>query len=568
MPYRILVVSNFFPPHTIGGAEIVAFRQARALLARGHQLVILAGAEPSEAAPPGWLTFDVYEGLPVYRLSLRSLSPELNFYWPAAARRLKAVIVAHGCDVVHFHNVMGLGANLIPTARSAVSHCVVTLHDHWGFCFRNTRLRENGTICENHEECAGCLSKIHPSEQLELPMRLRRDYVAWCVAQADRLLVPSAYLACAYTQAGFSSNRMTVLSNGIDLEAVQDAPKAASPDGAVRFLWSGYLGEHKGILILLDALTRLVQDQTLSSRWELTIAGEGHLRAKLETELKARNLTGNVRCVGRLPRSDLLDLLHASDVSILTSVWPENEPVTMLEAIASGTAQIATRIGGNAALVEHMRSGFLIAPGDPDELAHVMRRYILDPTLASQYGVRNRERRSEFDEIRTIDKLEEILAPDQHGQALPVSRAPVIICGTGIPPHPAVALIEHVHDHLLPGVTARFIWHEWAAESAVWNDATLVWLWDRYGSHSLFNSALRRGVPVLAPISDWAEGLSRHYGNVILYRTYLEAFAVLRSLLSVPTFWTEFSWRARAGSVASTSLAPASAFALRSEAAI
>jgi glycosyltransferase involved in cell wall biosynthesis len=463
---------------------------------------------------------------------------------------------------------MGFGANLIPAARSAGSRCVVTLHDHWGFCFRNTRLRKNGAICENHDECAGCLSTIEPSEQLKLPMRLRRDYVAWCVAQADRLLVPSAYLACAYTQAGFSSDKMTVLSNGIDLEAIHYAPKDTAPDGAVRFLWSGYLGEHKGISVLLDALTQLVQDQTLSSCWQLTIAGEGHLRSKVETQLKERNLTRNVRYVGRLPRSGLLELLRASDVSVLTSIWPENEPVTMLEAIASGTAQIATRIGGNAALVEHMRSGFLITPGDPNELAHVMRLYILDPTLASQHGARNRERRSEFDERRTIDKLEGILAPDHHGQAVLVSRAPVIICGTGIPPHPAVALIEHLHDHLLPGMTARLIWHEWAAESAVWNDVALVWLWDRNCSYSLFNVALQRGVPVLAPISDWAEGLSRHYGSVILYRTYLEAFAALRSLLSVPTLQTAFSWRARAGSAASTSLAPASAFTLRSEAAV
>jgi len=568
MPHRILVVSNFFPPHTIGGAEIVAFRQARALAARGHRLVVLAGAEPSDVAPPGWLSFDVYEGLPVYRLSLRSLSPDLNFYWPAAARRLRAIIAAHGSEVVHFHNAMGLGANLISAARNAVPYCVMTLHDHWGFCFRNTRLRDDGAICQNHEECAGCLSKVHPSEQLELPMRLRRDYVAWCVNQADRLLVPSAYLAYAYTQAGFSSGRMTVISNGIDLDAIAVASRATSPDDAVRFLWSGYIGEHKGILVLIEALTQLAQDQHLAPRWQLTIAGEGHLRPKLEAELKVRHLTRNVRCVGRLPQSGLLDLLRASNVSVLTSVWPENEPVTMLEAIASGTAQIATRIGGNVALVEHMRSGFLVMPGDPAELADAMRRYILDPTLATQHGARNRERRTEFDEKRTIDKIEEILTPLHNDKVLPTSREPVVICGTGIPPQQVAILIEHLHDHLLPGITPRFIWHEWAAESAVWNDAALVWLWDRHCSHSLFNTALRRGVPVLAPITDWAEGLARHYGGVIPYRTYLEALAILRNLLSIPKLRTEFSWRARAGSTASTSLAPASAFTLRSEAAV
>ena len=73
MARRILLVSNFFPPRTIGGAEIVAFRQARELAARGHEVTILAGDQPSGIAPAGTLNFDVYEGLPVYRLSILSL---------------------------------------------------------------------------------------------------------------------------------------------------------------------------------------------------------------------------------------------------------------------------------------------------------------------------------------------------------------------------------------------------------------------------------------------------------------------------------------------------------------
>jgi glycosyltransferase involved in cell wall biosynthesis len=565
MPHRILIVSNFFPPRTIGGAEIVASRQARALAARGHEVVILAGAEPSAAAPAGTLGFDVYDGLPVYRLSLRSMSPDLNFYWPAAARRLKSVIATHGTEVVHFHNPMGLGANLIPTAKTCVPNCVVTLHDHWGFCYRNTLLRDNGAQCTNHDECSGCLSNIHPSDDIALPMRVRRDYVAWCLNQADRLVVPSEYLAVAYTQAGFPSGRITIQSNGIDLDAVSDAPKDPSPDGAVRFLWSGYLGEHKGVFVLLTALKRLAQDPELSSRWHLTIAGEGHLRSKIEASLQADNLARNVRFFGRLPHSELLNLLHSTDVMMLTSVWPENEPVTMLEAIASCTAQIATRIGGNVALVEHMRSGFLVPAGDPAELAETMRGYILNPNLAMQHGARNRERRCQFDETRTIEALEAILVPDRSASGEGTSREPVIICGSGWPPVEVATLIDRAHAHLLPGPIPRFIWGKWA-DVAVWHDAALVWLWDQQPAEWLVITALRCGVPILAPATPWAQGLARHYGGVILYRTYLEALAALRALLATPALRTEFAWRARAASAAATAMAPADSFTLYSEA--
>src|SRR5579884_1051041 len=164
----ILLVSNFFPPRTIGGAEIVAFREARALLSRGHRVIVLAGAEPSETAPSGTLTFDIYEDIPVYRLSMRSLAPDANFYWPAAARRLRAITASHNVQVVHFHNVMGLGANLIPAAKQCGLRCLMTVHDHWGFCFKNTLLRENGAICENYDECSGCQSTIDPDGQTQI----------------------------------------------------------------------------------------------------------------------------------------------------------------------------------------------------------------------------------------------------------------------------------------------------------------------------------------------------------------------------------------------------------------
>lgn len=566
MPHRILIVSNFFPPQTVGGAEIVAFRQARALAVRGHEVAVLAGMQPTQQSPPGTLRFDRHEGLPVYRLSLRSLDPSLNFHWPGAAARLRAVVCAHDIEVVHFHNVVGMGANLIPVARAAAGSCLVTLHDHWGFCFQQTRLRKDGSVCQNHEECFQCRDHVKPNEMIALPMRLRRDYVMWCLNQANRLLVPSSYLSFAYAQAGVSATRMTVLSNGIELSLFPSTPKQESPDGKIRFLWSGYLGEHKGVPVLLRALDALGQEASLTGRWQIALAGEGHLRPQVEAAVASPRLKGKANFLGRLPRAQLLDLLRTSDVAVLTSVWPENEPVTLLEAMASGAAQIATRMGGNIGLVENNKTGFVIAPNDPTELADAMRNYILQPSLAARHGQNNFFRRADFDEAHTIDKLENLLLSTQsHDPELAsLPPEPVIVCGTGWPPTQVTAMLNRVHDHLLPGLTPRFIWHEWS-EPATWKDTVLLWLWDGEPAERLVNEALRRGVPVLAPKTDKAVGLARHYGGVILYRTYLEALATLRTLLSIPTLRTEFSWCASASAASATALAAREAFSLGSE---
>ncbi len=561
MPSRILLVSNFFPPRTVGGAEIVAFRQALALAGRGHHVTVLAGDLPTENDPAGTLSFDIQQGLPVYRLAIRSLEPDENFYWAAAARRLKSIIAADRIEIVHFHNVMGLGANLIPAAKDAGAFCLVTLHDHWGFCYRQTRLRPNGAICDNFDECAGCMPAIQPPGGTALPMRLRRDYVAWCLEHADYLLTPSAYLANTYTKAGFPAERTFSLSNGIDLASVPAAGKQPSPDGTVRFLCSAYLGEHKGIPVLLEAVKRLSQDASISLPWQVTIAGEGHLRPMIESAVQSE-MGHHLRFVGRVPRTELLALMSETDVAVLASIWPENEPVTMLEAIASGTAQIATRLGGNLELVEDSQSGFLLTPGDADELAQAMRRYILEPNLAASHGAFNRSRRAKFDERNTISRLEEIYA----GPRLPsASRQPVVICGTGWPALEVSALARNSHKHLENRPAPRFIWREWA-DATVWQDASLLWLWDRHPAESLVNTAIRRGVPVLAPANGWAEGLSRHYGGVILYRTYLEALAAMRALLSIPTLREEFARRSHAAAGSATVLAPVNTLNLSSEA--
>jgi hypothetical protein len=254
--------------------------------------------------------------------------------------------------------------------------------------------------------------------------------------------------------------------------------------------------------------------------------------------------------------------MSETDVALLASIWPENEPVTMLEAIALGKAQIATRLGGNLELVEDSQSGFLVTPGDADDLAQAMCRYILEPALAKQHGAFNYARRDKFDERATISRLEEIYSDSRPASG---RRQPVVICGAGWPSLEVSALASEAHKQLDNHPAPRFIWREWA-DATVWRDASLLWLWDRHPEEWLVNIAMRRGVPVLAPANAWGEGLARHYGGVILYRTYLEALAAMRALLSIPTLREEFARRSHAAAASATVMAPVSTFNLSSEA--
>ena len=92
---RVLIVSNLFPPHVVGGAEVVAQRQARALAARGYDVVVFAGRFTQEERELGALSIEVDEGFPVYRVAIAEPSdPGRNFFRPNEERRFISVLTA------------------------------------------------------------------------------------------------------------------------------------------------------------------------------------------------------------------------------------------------------------------------------------------------------------------------------------------------------------------------------------------------------------------------------------------------------------------------------------------
>jgi glycosyltransferase involved in cell wall biosynthesis len=558
MQQSILFVSNLFPPSVIGGAEIVAYRHAVALAARGNDMVVFAGCFPTADCVPQGVSVDEPDGFPVYRLPVKSFDPNENFYWPEAGHRLRSIITVHRPDIVHFHNLPALGANLILVAKEAGVRTVLTLHDHLGFCYKNTLLRPDGSVCSNFEECATCLSQIRTSGETEIPIRLRRDYILWCLSNVDLLLSPSAYLASAYSKALLGRRPISRLSYGVDLKAVP--PVERSVEGCVEFVCFSYLGVHKGIPTLLAAAESLTQRDELKGKWRLTIAGDGPLAGTLARDIASGRFYGAVKYVGRLTNAQALELLRQSHVVILASIWPENEPVTLLEAIASGAAQLVTRIGGSVELVEENLSGLLVAPGSVDELADGMRRYVVEPRCVSEYGAFNLERRHRFDQAKTVESLESIY--NSLVKADPVSDF-VVICAGGAAPQDARMMLDHFHTIEEVPVRAHFIWHEWA-NSGIWRSARALWFWRDAGEEdlALIRRAHRAGVPILVPRGGRSLPLAGPTGQTFSYSNFLEALGKIAALTKVPEFSHTLGVRGRDVARLINAISPKSTFNL------
>ena len=398
-----------------------------------------------------------------------------------------------------------------------------------------------------------------------IPMRLRRDYVAWCLSFADHLLSPSSYLMRRYRDAQLVGGSTEHLSNGI-LEQDRSLPPKPFPK-PVRFACFSYLGEHKGIPTLLHAAESLAQDLRLQGSWHLTLAGHGHLAASIKDALSADRFAGAVEFVGRLSHDEAQQLQAVTHVIVLASEWPENEPVTLLEAVQSGTAQIASRLGGNCDLVEDGRSGFLFEPGNAKDLAKVMRQFIETPELAVEFGAYNAGRRESFRQSRTIDRLREIYDSAGHGSG----REDTVVLCVGAQRSPEYArrlnlLLSRffsVEDR--PGVI-RFIWSDWA-DSHVWAFVKLVWFWGDVDERnlSLVRQAVRNGVPCLMPFDAKATVLTGSGARILQYDTLLEALGFVAALQDVPSLDDDDRERETNRTIATVSPGASFALALREE---
>lgn len=518
---RVLIVSNLYPPRAVGGAEIVAHRHALEMKRRGHDVCVFAGRPPKSNQLGGELDLETVDGIDVHLLSIRTLEPDRAFHWDAAGRRFRATLNEFRPDVAHFHNLSGLGSNLILEARRFGVRTICTVHDHWGFCAKNTRYRDDGHVCEDFEECHFCVSNVSDDKGKALPTRLRRDYVMTCLSEVDHLVFPSRYLERAYAEAGFDTRAAHVQSNGVETGRFDPSP---SPSGArpLQFAFIGYLGAHKGVPLLIDLVEHLLAQPALAGRWRLAIAGDGHLRARIMKLTESAPHRDCVTFLGKLAVDEIPELLAQSDVVLLPSVWPENEPVVMLEAIAAGRAQLASRIGGHPELVADGQSGQLFESGDLDDLAAKAVAYIERPELARKHGDFNRARRGDFAQDAAVSAYEKLYAMTAN-KAPPGDR--IVLCEGRWPTLETAQFFNNL-SLFEKKAKLRFIYVDWA-DTHLWEQACALFCWSYEVDAQIVNRAARMNMPVIAPAGGAAIRMCEEEGLGFGYRDYAEAMAAL-----------------------------------------
>jgi len=139
---------------------------------------------------------------------------------------------------------------------------------------------------------------------------------------------------------------------------------APSPDAP--FVYFGRLSEEKGINVLIRALS------IMGAKTRLRIVGDGPARSMLEALAADLDISDRVEFVGHRSGDDLWSEVDAAKAVVFPSVWYENMPYAVLEAMARRKLVIASRIGGIPEVVRDHETGLLFEPGDHAALADIL----------------------------------------------------------------------------------------------------------------------------------------------------------------------------------------------------
>lgn len=219
-------------------------------------------------------------------------------------------------------------------------------------------------------------------------MPLRRRLASRVLARtATSLFTVSNYSReLMVTRWGWPHNRVGVIPNGVDTERFRPAARPRGNTGRVMVGTVGNLRPVKNHALLVHACAELAHR---GIDLEVHIAGEGEERANLIALAGSVGLSDRFRLFGLI--EDVPGFLQDLDVFVLSSD-SEQHPNALTEAMASGLACVATRVGCAEELLDGGRCGKIVPPGDLSRLATGLEELTADPALRESLGHAARHR--------------------------------------------------------------------------------------------------------------------------------------------------------------------------------
>jgi len=265
-------------------------------------------------------------------------------------------------DVVHVHNFFyAASPSIFYAAKKMNVPAVLTLHNYRLIC-ANALLLRHGQVCElcvnNLLPLAGIRYRCYHNSMAE------SAFVTFVTSTHKLIRTWDKNISRLIVLTQFAQSRFVGSSIRVDEQKLFIKPNFIPDPGLGEtnredfFLFVGRLSYEKGIDVLANAFAGLPTQK-------LVIIGDA---ADSQAEMARFLDNSNITLKGRLNKEGVLAYMKRCKALIFPSTWYEGLPFVIIEAFATGTPVIASRLGSMAELVNDKLNGFLFEPGNVTDL--------------------------------------------------------------------------------------------------------------------------------------------------------------------------------------------------------
>lgn len=385
---RVCLFTDSFLPY-ISGVSSAVYNQANELARRGHEVSIFhprPHRKDHGKAVPGLDARVSVFGLP---LSVPTFNiPKLRFAVPLFIYTYRRLLKSPP-DLIHVHTEFGCGLEGLLLGGWRKVPVVGTFH---------TFFAEPDYLKQFH------------IPNFAFTRKAMWKYSVAFFNRCAHIVSPSRSVKEHLVERGLSTSA-TVLSNGIERvqlrpQAEIDAFRASLGIDGFAFVYVGRVSPEKSLHVALEAFKRTL---SANPRAKFVLVGNGPADEAVAAKIRALGLQASVIRLGRVERDRLMEenFPRLGD-AFVTASKTENQPVSILEAMAFGLPLVGPRAKGIPELIQHGRNGLLFDADDVSGMAGAMTRVMQDAALRKSMGEASLEAAAAHDLEHVGDQLEAI----------------------------------------------------------------------------------------------------------------------------------------------------------------
>lgn len=403
---KILVISNLYPPHGIGGYEERCFNTVNTLKERGHDVHVLTSdhkVEGRQSVEEPHVT----RKLRVHGFYGHSWLPIHDLYdlEKHNQQTLSATIAAVCPDVIHVWNMGGISKALLHTLEALPTPLVYDISDHWiarsliadvWLSWWNEPGSLKRKLLRKFSESTGIKNLADKQVPTDSVHALKFKNIYFC----------SRFMRDLTAEQGYPVDHADIVYCGVEYELFKQKTEFQPPR---RFIWVGRLAEDKDPMTTIKGFLMARKQSGLPLCLDVYGRGEADYVQQLESEIK-QNDAGEAIRIKSATHEEMRQLYSDYDAYIFSSNWGEPFALTPLEAMSANLPVIMCPDGGDAELLEDGVNALEFVAGSPTSLAEAILRFL----EIDDYGERmSKTARKQVEERYTIEtmtqKIESIL---------------------------------------------------------------------------------------------------------------------------------------------------------------